>query len=60
MMKLIFYLKILLTDTPASKVCKAFANDSSVNMKFSRTQLSKIVQLGGFLFGPPRIFASTI
>ena len=44
-----FLLKILLTDTPASKVCKAFANDSSVNMKFSRTQLSKIVQLGGFL-----------
>ena len=33
----------------------AFANDSSANIKFLKTQLSKIVQSGGFLaslFGP--------
>ena len=45
--------KILLTDTQVSKICKGFANGSSANIKFSKTQLSKIVQLGGFLFGPP-------
>ena len=28
---------------------KAFANDSSANIKFSKIQLSKMVQLGGFL-----------
>ena len=33
-----------------AKVCKAFANGSSANVKFSKTQLSKIVQLGRFLF----------
>ena len=39
--------KLLLTDTKVSKICKAFANGSSANIKFSKTQLSKIVQLGG-------------
>ena len=39
--------KLLLTDTQVSKICKTFANSSSVNIKFSKTQLSKIVQLGG-------------
>ena len=34
-------------------MCKAFANNSSANIKFSKTQLIKIVQLGGFLFGAP-------
>ena len=29
--------------------CKAFARDSSTNVKSSKTQMSKIVQLGGFL-----------
>ena len=39
--------KLLLTDTQVSKICKAFANDSSANIKFSKIQLSKIaVQLG--------------
>ena len=37
--------KLLLTDTQVSKICKAFANCSSANVKFSKTQLSKIVQL---------------
>ena len=42
--------KLLLTGTQVSKFCKAFANGSSANIKFSKSQLSKIVQLGGFLF----------
>ena len=44
--------KLLLTDTQVSKIRKAFANGSSANVKFSifKTQLSKIVQLGGFPF----------
>ena len=41
--------KILLTDTQVSKICKAFANDSSANIKFSKTQLSKMILPGGFL-----------
>ena len=41
--------KILLTDTQVSKICKAFANDSLANIKLSKTQLSKIMQSGGFL-----------
>ena len=42
--------KVLLTDTQVSSICKSFANDSSANIKLSKTQLSKIVQLGEFLF----------
>ena len=39
--------KLLLTDTQVSKICKAFANGSSANIKFPKIQLSKIVvQLG--------------
>ena len=45
--------KLLLIDTQVSKICEAFANGSSANKKFLKTQLSKIVQLGGFVFGPP-------
>ena len=41
--------KLLLTYTQVSKICKAFANGSSANMKFSKTELSKVVQLGGVL-----------
>ena len=32
----------MLTDTEVSKIFKAFANDSSGNTKFSRTQFAKI------------------
>ena len=35
-------------DTQASKIRKAFANVSSANIKFSKTQLSKTLQSGGF------------
>ena len=43
--------KLLLTDTKltdqVSKIRKAFANGSSANIKFPKTQLSKMVQLAG-------------
>ena len=40
---------MLLTNTQVSKICKPFANDSSANIKLSKTQLHKIGQLGGSL-----------
>ena len=40
--------KLLLTDTQVSKICKASANGSSAKIKFSKTQLSKRIQSGGF------------
>ena len=36
--------KLLLTDTQVSRLCKAFGNNSSANIKLSKTQLSKIVE----------------
>ena len=41
--------KLLLTYTQLPKTRKAFVNGSSANIKLSKTQLSKMVQLGGFL-----------
>ena len=41
--------KLLLTDTQVSKICKAFATGSSANIKFSKTELSKMMQSGGIL-----------
>ena len=41
--------KLLLTDTQTSKLRKGFANNSSVNIKLSKTQLHKKGQSGGFL-----------
>ena len=41
--------KLLLTNTQVSKICKSFANGSSASIKFSKTQLSKIIQLRGVL-----------
>ena len=41
--------KSLLTNTQVSNLCKAFANNSSANIKLSKTQLSKMIQSGGFL-----------
>ena len=41
--------KLLVTNTQVSKICKAFVNGLTVNIKFSATQLSKMTQLGGFL-----------
>ena len=47
--------KLLLTNRQISKLCSAFANNSSANVKLSKTQLHKIRQSGGFigkLLGP--------
>ena len=41
--------KLLLTDRQVSSIRKAFSNNSSVDIKFSKTQLSKMIQSGGFL-----------
>ena len=49
MIKLIYPHELLLTDRQVSSICKAFANNSSVDIKFSKTQLSKIIQSGRFL-----------
>ena len=41
--------QLLLTNTQVSNLCKAFANNLSANIKLSKTQLSKMIQSGGFL-----------
>ena len=51
-----FQHKLLLTDTQVSIIRTALGNDSSVNIKLSKPQFSKSVQLGRFLFGAPNIF----
>ena len=40
--------KILLTDTQAPKIRKAFSNDSSVNRIFLKTLLSRMIRSRGF------------
>ena len=50
-----FQHKLLLTNTQLSNLRKAFANKLSTDVKLSETQLSKMIQLGGFpgtLLGP--------
>ena len=42
--------KLLLADTQASRHRKVFANGSLANIKFLKSQLYKMVQLGGFYF----------
>ena len=44
-----FLHKLLLTKTQISKFYKAFANNSSANIKLLKTQLHKIGQSRGFL-----------
>ena len=41
--------ELLLTDRQVSTIHKAFSNNSSANIKFSKTQLSKMTQSGVFL-----------
>ena len=41
--------KLLLTNTQVSNLCKAYENHLSANIKLSKTQLSKMIQLGRFL-----------
>ena len=44
-----FSYKLLLTTLQVSRLCKDFGNGPSANIKFSKTQLSKMVQSGGSL-----------
>ena len=46
-----FLHKLLLTNTQVSKIRKVFTKCSSANIKFSKTQLSKMTQSGGILAG---------
>ena len=41
--------KLFLTNRNILNIRKALSNNSSVDIKFSKTQLSKKIQLGGFL-----------
>ena len=41
--------KLLITDRQVSHLRKAFSNNSSTDIKLSKTQLSKMIQSGGFL-----------
>ena len=41
--------ELLLTNRQVSSIRKAFSNNSSVDIKFSKTQLSKMIQSGGSL-----------
>ena len=44
-----FPLELLLTNRQIANIRKAFANHSSIDIKLSKTQLSKMIQSGGFL-----------
>ena len=44
-----FLHELLLTNRQVANICKAFANHSSTDIKLSKTQLSKMIQSGGFL-----------
>ena len=41
--------ELLLTNRQVSSIRKAFSNNSSIDIKFSKTQSSKMIQSGGFL-----------
>ena len=41
--------KLLLTNRQVTNLCKAFSNYLSIDIKLSKTQLSRMIQLGGFL-----------
>ena len=41
--------KLLLTNRQVTNLSKAFANNSSTDIKLPKTQLSKTMQVGGFL-----------
>ena len=41
--------ELLLTNRQVANICKALANHSSIDIKLSKTQLSKMIQSGGFL-----------
>ena len=41
--------ELLLTNRQVANIRKAFAKNTSIDIKLSKTQLSKMIQLGGFL-----------
>ena len=41
--------ELLLTNRQVANICIAFANHSSTDIKLSKSQLSKMIQSGGFL-----------
>ena len=47
--KINFQHQLLLTSRQVENLCKAFANYLSTDIKLSKTQISKMIQLGGFL-----------
>ena len=49
--KINFPYELLLTNRQVVNLRKAFANNSSTDMKLSKTQLSKMIQSGGFIGG---------
>ena len=49
MMKLIFHINYYLLMHKSQKFVKLFANRSLANITFSKTQLCKMIQSGGFL-----------
>ena len=50
-MTLLYYFphKLLLTNMQPSKIRKTFGNGLSANVKFSKLELSKMIQVGEFL-----------
>ena len=40
--------ELLLTDRKVSNICNAFENNSLADIKLSKTQVSIMIQLGGF------------
>ena len=44
-----FLHKLLINNRQVTNIRKAFAKHTSTDIKFSKTQLSKMIQLGGFL-----------
>ena len=44
-----FPYKLLSTNRQVSNLRKSFANNSAIDIKLSKTQLSKMIQSGGFL-----------
>ena len=44
-----FLHQLLLTNRQVANIRKAFENNSSIDIKLSKTQLSKMIQSGGFL-----------
>ena len=59
-----FPFKLLLNDTQVSNIRKTSANGSSANKKDSKTQLSKMIQWGGFnivdLINPRRVVSKIV